>query len=143
MLVFSGVGSWLSGLFHQIPRKGIQLAATGLGAWLFLSLLLMDPIIGALLPWSLPAKAFALVFWAGLASIPLGFFFPLGLSRLPRESGLIPWGWALNGAFSVVATPLANLMAITSGYHLLLWSAFLLYALAYLAFPVVLVGRRS
>jgi hypothetical protein len=65
----------------------------------------------------------------------MGFFFPLGLSRLPRESSLIPWAWALNGAFSVVATPLANLLAIGEGYRLLILVSLCLYGLAFLAFP--------
>jgi hypothetical protein len=83
-----------------------------------------------------------------LASVPLGFFFPLGLTRLPRDSGLIPWAWALNGAFSVVATPLANLLAIAEGYHLLILLSLGLYILAYLFFPSSptkpeFSGRRS
>ena len=135
MLVFSGLGSWLSGRFHLQPQELLRPAALGLAAWLLLSFFLMDGTLGALLSWPLPAKCLFLGAWAALASFPLGFFFPLGLSRLPRESGLIPWAWALNGAFSVVATPLANLLAIGAGYHWLILLSFVLYGLAFLAFP--------
>jgi hypothetical protein len=53
----------------------------------------------------------------------------------------------LNGAFSVVATPLANLLAIGAGYHWLLLLSLALYGLAFLAFPPGLsklerLGRR-
>ena len=138
MLVFSGLGSWISGRFLRQPRDILKPAAIALGAWLLLSLGLLDWVLGGLLSWPIPAKCIFLGAWAALVSVPLGFFFPLGLTRLPRDSGLIPWAWALNGAFSVVATPLANLLAISAGYHMLILVSLSLYGLAYLVFPVAL-----
>jgi hypothetical protein len=135
MLVFSGLGSWISGRTPREPQTLLRFAGLGVGLWLLLSFSLLDGTLSALLSWPLPAKCVFLAGWAALASFPLGFFFPLGLSRLPRESGLIPWAWALNGAFSVVATPLANLLAIGAGYHWLMLLSFCLYGLAFLAFP--------
>jgi len=135
MLVFSGLGSWLSGSFLKHPKDGLRPAGLILLGWFLLSLGLMDPVLGSLLAWPLVAKCVFLGAWTALASVPMGFFFPLGLSRLPRESSLIPWAWALNGAFSVVATPLANLLAIGEGYRLLILVSLCLYALAFLAFP--------
>ncbi|HTC19633.1 MAG TPA: hypothetical protein VK859_02225, partial [bacterium] len=135
MLVFSGLGSWFSGSFLRQPKEGLRPAGIALVIWFLLTLVLLDPALGALLSWPLFAKCLFLGGWAALASVPLGFFFPLGLSRLPRESSLIPWAWALNGAFSVVATPLANLLAIAEGYRPLVLLSLALYALAYLAFP--------
>ncbi|HJT25588.1 MAG TPA: hypothetical protein VJ873_13520, partial [bacterium] len=142
MLVFAGLGSWLSSSSLKNPHEGLRVAAIALGVWLVLSLILFNWILSALLAWPLFSKCLFLIFWSALASIPLGFFFPLGLSRLPRESGLIPWAWALNGAFSVVATPLANLFAITTGYRLLVVAGLILYGLAYLAFPMAMNGSK-
>jgi hypothetical protein len=135
MLVFSGLGSWLSGSFLRQPRDLLRPAGLALAVWFLLTLGLLDWVLGAFLYWPLVAKCLFLGLWAALASVPLGFFFPLGLTRLPRESGLIPWAWGLNGAFSVVATPLANLVAIAEGYRLLVLVSLLLYGLAYLVFP--------
>ena len=135
MLVFSGLGSWISGSFLRDPREILKPAGLALGVWFLLTFALLDGTLSLLLSWSLPAKCLFLGAWAALASLPLGFFFPLGLNRLPRDSGMIPWAWALNGAFSVVATPLANLLAIGAGYRPLLLLSFALYGLAYLAFP--------
>ena len=64
----------------------------------------------------------------------LGLFFPLGLARV-GQGGALPWAWALNGAFSVLATPLANLIAREFGFSRLLLAAALLYAAAALCFP--------
>ena len=70
-----------------------------------------------------------------------GLPFPLGLRRAAEHgAGLLPWAWALNGAFSVVATPLANLVAVQAGFHWVLIFAALMYVIVLLAFPSV---RRS
>ncbi len=135
MLVFSGLGSWLSGNFLRQPKDALRPAGLALAVWFILSLGLLDFALGALLSSPLLVKCLFLGTWTALASVPMGFFFPLGLSRLPRESSLIPWAWALNGAFSVVATPLANLLAIAAGYRPLILLSLALYILAFLAFP--------
>ena len=83
------------------------------------------------LPWLVRAgMVLALV---APVSLALGLPFPLGLSRAGAggmtESGMLPWAWALNGAFSVVATPLANLIARDAGYsRVLICAALLLFA---------------
>jgi hypothetical protein len=58
---------------------------------------------------------------------------------------LLPWAWALNGAFSVVATPLANLLARGWGFSAVLLVAAAFYALALFTMPVpqrVAAGER-
>jgi hypothetical protein len=47
----------------------------------------------------------------------------------------LPWAWGLNGAFSVVSTPLANLLALQFGYDRVLLAALLLYVLCAATFP--------
>jgi hypothetical protein len=67
-------------------------------------------------------------------SVALGMPFPLGLARLGGGAAL-PWAWGLNGAFSVVATPLANLIATKAGHSWLLVAAILLYGSVIISFP--------
>jgi hypothetical protein len=67
-------------------------------------------------------------------SLALGLPFPLGLAHT-GEGGLLPWAWGLNGAFSVVATPLANLVAREAGFTALLLCAAVLYVIVLAAFP--------
>ncbi|HKM61106.1 MAG TPA: hypothetical protein VJY39_01320, partial [Acidisphaera sp.] len=59
----------------------------------------------------------------------------LGLSQA-GPTGFLPWAWGLNGAFSVVATPLANLLARESGFERVLLAAALLYGIAAVSFPL-------
>jgi hypothetical protein len=68
------------------------------------------------------------------ASLALGLPFALGLGQM-GSGGFLPWAWALNGAFSVVATPLATLIAQQFGYDWVLLAAMLLYVTCALAFP--------
>ena len=136
MLICSGIGSSMSGRFAGNPRQGIALAALVMAGWSAVVLAGLQPVILATLgmPWAVRAALVLLV--AAPVSFALGLPFPLGLARL-GSGGALPWAWGLNGAFSVVATPLANLIAREAGYHLLLLCAAALYIVALAAFPVV------
>ena len=73
-------------------------------------------------------------------SLALGLPFPLGLAHT-GSGGLLPWAWGLNGAFSVVATPLANLIAREAGFSRVLLSAAVLYVVALVTFPAARKSR--
>jgi hypothetical protein len=135
MLICSGIGSLMSGRFVANPRQGIALATLVVTGWSLAVVAGLQPAILATLgaPWVVRA-ALALAV-AAPVSFALGLPFPLGLSRL-GSGGALPWAWGLNGAFSVVATPVANLIARQAGYHLLLLCAAALYIVALAAFPV-------
>jgi hypothetical protein len=90
----------------------------------------------ATLSWPWLARAALIVTFLAPVSLGLGFPFPLGLARI-ADGRALPWAWALNGAFSVVATPSANLLARGVGIDGVLLGAAILYALAVLTFPAV------
>jgi hypothetical protein len=80
----------------------------------------------------LPASAF-LSPYSLLTLLPigifLGMFFPLGLRALHRgEDAMIPLYYAVNGGASIVAPPLASMIAVTYGCRWLLITASILYA---------------
>ena len=132
MLVFSGLGSLVA---DRVPG-GIMTAAIVILGWCALALAGLEPFLLSTigLPWI--ARALILLALTAPVSIALGLPFPLGLSRAGAGGGaLLPWAWALNGAFSVVATPLANLIAVHSGFDRVLISAVVLYAIVLLTFP--------
>jgi hypothetical protein len=88
------------------------------------------------LTWSYLARACLLLVLVAPVSLALGLPFPLGLGRT-GTTGFLPWAWGLNGAFSVVATPLANLIAREAGFSRVLLSATILYGIAWVTFPAM------
>lgn len=136
MLVSSGIGSALAGRFTDNPRQGLTYASVGIFTWVIVMAMILDPLLQALLGWPLPLKVAVLVVLSAPLGVALGFPFPLGLTLFRgKNSHFLPWAWSLNGSFSVVATPLANLLAVSAGYKLVLFVSLFLYIIVYLAFP--------
>ncbi len=72
------------------------------------------PAMLATLDWPWLAAGRLVVAAVAPVSLALGMPFPLGLART-GSGPMLPFAWAVNGAFSVVATPLANLLATQGG----------------------------
>jgi hypothetical protein len=134
MLIFSGLGSMLSGRFEQRPRRGIDVAIVIVVAWCAAVYFGLEPALMATLDEGFMTKAVFVVVVVAPVSVALGMPFPLGLSRA-GTGGFMPWAWGLNGAFSVVSTPLANLIALQMGYSSVLIAALALYGVANAVFP--------
>ena len=137
MLIFSGLGSYFAGRYLEHPRRGLMLAAAIIFAWIIVALLLLDELLLLLLAAPTALKWLALLVMIAPLSFALGFPFPLGLYLFRGDrSHFLPWAWSLNGSFSVIATPLANLLALTTGYKILLMLSMLLYAVVLVAYPL-------
>ena len=134
MLVFSGLGSMLSGRFEGRERLGAVLAGLVVAAWCAAGVAGLQHLLVATMDLPFLARAAIVLALLAPASLALGMPFPLGLSRM-GHTGFLPWAWGLNGAFSVVATPLANLIATKAGFDRVLLLALLLYVGAILSFP--------
>jgi hypothetical protein len=133
MLIFSGLGSLLSGRINN-KANAVWLVWLVVAIW---AVAMLTALPGLLLAGDgLPqiARGIMVVLAIAPVSIAMGLPFPLGLAQV-ADGSFLPWAWGLNGAFSVVATPLANLMARNFGYHAVLTSAFLMYGLAAITFP--------
>ena len=133
MLVFSGVGSLMA---ERLPGRALAWATLVIIGWCSAMLIGVQPAMLATLdlPWAVRAGLLLLII--APVSVALGLPFPLGLARAGASGGaVLPWAWALNGAFSVVATPLANIVAVQGGFARVLALAGLLYALMFAVSP--------
>lgn len=136
MLIFSGLGSLLAGKLFSDPWKGAPRAALGAGALVLLLTFGLMPLFSATLIWPPEAKRMLVAAIAALPSLALGMPFPQGLSSFGgRSAAFLPWAWGINGAFSVIATPLASLAAATLGYTWVFAGATALYFAAAIIFP--------
>jgi hypothetical protein len=136
MLIFSGLGSLISTRVSASPRRALGLAVLVILLWCTGAVFAGDRLIEAGADWPAALRALAVVGAMAPVSVALGLPFPLGLAQTsPSRPFLLPWAWAVNGAFSVVATPLANLLALSFGFGWVLTAAMVLYGLGYLTFP--------
>jgi hypothetical protein len=136
MLVFSGIGSWRASRFAQKPRRGLAGGLAAIAASLLFYLFGLDPLMRACIGLPLPLRVAMAVALVAPLSIALGRPFALGTSTLGAYSdSLVPWAWAINGAFSVLATPLANILSVSTGWRLVFLAALLLYISTLASFP--------
>ena len=134
MLVFSGLGSMASSRFAARPATAAAVAAAVVAAWCAAMVVWLQPLLLACVGLPFVLRVLIVLGLAAPVSLALGMPFPLGLA-LTGGGPFLPWAWAVNGAFSVVATPLANLIAREDGYSGVLLAALLLYAIAIPAVP--------
>ena len=105
--------------------------------WAILAALFLDKLLLALLTLPFVGRCVVVVVLLAPLSFALGVPFPLGLYVFRgRYKNFLPWAWSLNGAFSVIATPLASLLALTYGYRLIVMVALACYLAVYLSYPV-------
>ena len=136
MLVFSGLGSLCESRLARRPERALAFAIGFLLVWGLLLWAFLQPFMLATLGLPFALRALLVLLAVAPVSFALGLPFPLGLSRM-GHGPFLPWAWGLNGAFSVVATPLANLTALQLGYDRVLLCGLVLYVLCFLAFPRV------
>lgn len=129
LLVFSGIGSYISGV-NRVSRFR-QLFFLAILIFILLTYSLVLPgVFEAMTQLGTVLKYTVSALIAGIPGVIMGLMFPLGVKELEREStGYIPWAWAVNNYFSVIAASLAVLIAINSGISVVFYSAALAYAL--------------
>ncbi len=128
MLVFSGLGSLMSAKIGEgkrwIPFCALLLLSLA-------SLVLLDGILKALLPYPLIVKCTAAVILLGPLAFFMGMPFPVGLQLVSdTQSSYIPWVWGVNGVASVIAPVLGSLLNVCLGFRMVMFFSALLYGLS-------------
>jgi hypothetical protein len=129
VLICSGIGSALSLYSKALRTSKVLLILAGV---VIVSSLLLPALIAFMGRLPLSVKiilTFVMVMPAGLL---MGIPFPYGISLLSTSSPrLIPWAWAVNGCFSVLAPILAVMLALSMGYQFVLFAGATAYVLAF------------
>ncbi len=131
MILFAGIGSHLS---ERIEDSDLGRAAKVMplivAAVLLVLALVIKPLSAAFLIHPLPVRIAIVVAVMAPVSLPLGFFFPLGMRLVGRLSETAtPWMWGVNGACGVLASVGGVMLALWAGIGWNLWMAALVYAL--------------
>jgi hypothetical protein len=134
ILVFTGVGAYLSERVKGEPRRVLTPLLGAVTALTVFYLLGLTPLTDALQASPLAARiAVAIVVLAPLG-LCLGMFMPLGIRTVAgltdHSREYVAWGWAVNGFASVIGAVLSTILAMTFGFGAVLIIALALYVLA-------------
>lgn len=129
ILISSGLGSLMSLRFAPLKKSLVLIILTGVA---IAYILLLPGITAAISHHPLPLRIILCFVLLMPAGILMGIPFPLGISRLHEASPqLIPWAWAVNGCFSVLAPILAVMLALTAGFRMVLFTGAAMYFIAF------------
>jgi hypothetical protein len=136
MLLFSGLGALASSRIEELSRSALLTLLAAVVAILLLDRLSLGWILAHAMGLGRPERVMVAVLFLAPTSFLLGFPFPLGIRMLrQRAPSLIPWGWAVNGFLSVAGSILAVMVAMASGFSVVLLLAAAIYLVALLAVP--------
>ena len=145
MLLFSGLGSYLSGRYTGDARRvrmGLRLACLVILAFCAFAWLAADVLLPLGIAWPLPVRILLMLVVIAPVGVALGFPFACGMAALQPYPYFVPWAWSLNGAFSVVASPLAQLLAMGHGNRALVAAGLVLYLLVWIWLPLAPARER-
>lgn len=116
MLLSSGIGSYISSRF-PLNQRTIRKITILILIILALYAFILMPLLMATIAFPFGIKIALSLLLIALPAFFMGIPFPLGLRFLAHErEENIPWAWGINGCFSVMATPLALIVAVEAGF---------------------------
>jgi len=122
LLLASGIGSRFS---KKVPAKIAFMMIVG---WILLDALVFKYIIYGITGWSMAPR----IILTMLLIAPLGFFMGMPFPKAALRVGeLIDWGFAVNGAASVIGASAIMLVAFEYGFTVCLIIGAVMYLLAY------------
>jgi hypothetical protein len=132
LLMGTGIGSLISRRIAPERVKTVTVRALlAVCAVALATIVVLPPLIDFAIPWPLALRILAAVAVLLPTGILLGIPLPGGMRLVANQQpDLIPWGWGMNGAFSVVGATLAVFLAMNWGFGVTLSMAALVYALA-------------
>jgi len=137
-LLLSGVGSALAQRVDAARRVPVAAAVLGIAAVASVVAVLLGAVAGWLGGSHVAVRCAAAVAVVAPLALLMGFPMPLGLARLHRGAPpLVPLAWGVNGFASVLAAPLAVLLAMTWSYHVVTVAAVGLYLAAAAVFAAL------
>jgi MFS family permease len=134
ILVFTGVGAWLSGRYEHQRERVIPALMGAVVTIAVLAGIALPALTDALLGTPLTVRIIVTVLVLAPLGLCLGTFMPVGLRAVAQLSDhrteYVAWGWAVNGFASVIGSVLTTLLAMTFGFDTVLVIAVITYLVA-------------
>lgn len=138
LLIASGIGAaasaWLARRFGEVRAHwfAVGTLVVVLGGYA----LALTPLFNALIGLPLGARVAIAIGFVTLPGLGMGTFVPRGVRTANAiGSGLVAWGWGVNGATSVIGSTLAVVLPINFGFRFVLVVGLSVYVLAGLVLP--------
>jgi MFS family permease len=132
ILVATALGAKLSGRVSE-ARRGQAALACGLALAVLCGIyaLTLNSALRDWVGWSLPMRVLTAGGLAGVCGVLMGIMLPTGIKLVgEHDASIVPWGWGINGATSVIGTVLATIIAIHYGFTTTLVFGAVGYAIA-------------
>jgi hypothetical protein len=158
LLVFTGIGAWLSDRIRKStdkledkPSRGLRLTSSlvsdtrsrvyitpgpgmfiaAIAALIVIFALLLTPLFNALIGLNIFWRCVLAIILLAPMGLLLGFPFPLGIRMLGDDGAeLIPYAYGLNGALGVLGSVVSLILALIYGFSFSILIAVFLYLLA-------------
>ncbi|MDR1239863.1 MAG: hypothetical protein LBK27_07100 [Treponema sp.] len=143
MLICSALGNLASGLLKRFRLVVVAVSCALIAGGLCFYIFGLDGFLDQFRSAGLLTRVFA----ATLIIAPVAFFmgvpYPNGLDSLQEHRPhLLPWAWGMNGGLSVAGSALARILAVSSGFPVLLTVGALVYVMVGALFFVNQGDRR-
>lgn len=134
ILIFTGIGSFLSGPLLKAGPKMARLIPVGIAIVTVAIVLFSDQIVASVIAEDLTTRALVAGGMTAPLALLLGMPFAHGIGLLRKLSpGFVPWAWAVNGSASVIGSVFTVIVSMNFGFSVVLLAAIFIYAIAFLA----------
>lgn len=137
MLIASGIGSYFSSKF-KVGSNDHKLIFVIIFVILMLYAFFLTPFLRINASFCIFSKIITTILVIGLPAFLMGMPFPLGIKTVNiHNKEQIAWAWSINGFFSVVAAPLALIIAVEMGSTTVITIASIGYLIAFLGLSII------
>jgi len=134
VLIFTGLGSQLSGSRFEALSKRLWVVPAGLTLLLIAFIFISPQLVNLFIHFPLPVRIAITVLVLAPISMMLGVPFPYGIRLLNVQNpSIIPWAWAVNGCCTVIGAIVAVILSMQFGFTIVLIAAGLIYVVAFSA----------
>ena len=131
LLLFTGLGAYISGRYVLHAKQILRRAIIGLSLLLLLASFFLPSLLRAAIALPVSARIILSVILIMPLGILLGMPFPSGIQLISKQApGLIAWAWGVNGFFTVIGSVLALMLSMMIGFQAVLWIAIAVYLLS-------------
>ena len=134
ILIFTGIGSFLSGPLLRVGPNVARMIPIGIAIVTAGIIMFSDQIVASVIASDLTTRALVAGAMTAPLALLLGMPFAHGIGLLRKLSpGFVPWAWAVNGSASVVGSVFTVIVSMNFGFSAVLIAAIFIYAIAFLA----------